>query len=68
MSVFEFAIAMVIIVAAPIVFWFFYSIIALRLGWEPRKHDYLPDKGEEVHCASAGDEEKIIHTSGSRCP
>jgi hypothetical protein len=47
LGLFEFIIAVVIIVAAPIVFWFFYSIIALRLGWEPRNHDYLPDRSEE---------------------
>jgi hypothetical protein len=47
LGVFELIIAMVIIVAAPIVFWFFYSIIAVRLGWEPGNHDYLPDRSEE---------------------
>ncbi len=38
MSLFEFVIAVAIIVAAPVVFWFFYSIIAVRLGWEGRDH------------------------------
>jgi hypothetical protein len=38
LSLFEFVIAVTIIVAAPIVFWFFYSIIAVRLGWESKDH------------------------------
>jgi len=55
LSVFEFTIAVAIIVAAPMVFWFFYSIIALRLGWERGKHDYLHGT-ERDHRASAGDD------------
>jgi len=44
LGLFEFVIAVAIIVGAPIVFWFFYVIIAVRLGWEPRTKSKAPKK------------------------
>jgi len=35
LGLFEFVIAVAIIVGAPIVFWFFYTIITVRLGINP---------------------------------
>jgi len=35
LGLFEFIIAVAIIVGAPIVFWFFYTIITVRLGINP---------------------------------
>jgi len=61
LGLFEFVIAVAIIVGAPIVFWFVYSIVAVRLGWEPRGKSREPKENASrrivadvrVQCASA---------------